>query len=65
MTTYAKEYTEMEITVCCDGHTERKTILEDASGRKYAPLSWLTYYGSLLMKENKNTYEYYYVGYSD
>lgn len=59
---YANEYTEMKIRVCCNGHVEFKTILEDVNGRKYAPLSWLTYYGSLLMKENKGTYEYYYVG---
>ena len=62
ITTYAQQYTEMEIRVCCDGYMEYQTILESSSGRKFAPLSWLTYYGSMKMKENKDTYEYYYVG---
>lgn len=62
ITVHAKDYTKMEITVCCDGYIEKQTIFEDKYGRKYAPLSWLTYYGSLVMKENDTTYEYHYVG---
>lgn len=61
LTAYAKEYTEMYIKVCCDGYWEEQMILEDNKGDKYVPLSWLTYYGSLVHKENKDQHEYYFI----